>query len=163
MSEQLEFYIRSQLLGSGFAILHAGIAQKLSCGLWDSINNASSDFRNIDAIVKRFGTDCEKITVEADGKRFVVLARSISNLALRIHEATGLCLSADFEYQEPAIVDTHNSQSNTNDIQTKIKVNLQEQKRQARLKEQLLENQKHQAWVQQRKADTRADYRENIR
>ena len=149
MSERLDFYVRSQLLGSGVAILHAGIAQKLSCGLWPSFNNASSDFRNIDAIVKQLGADCDKITVQADGKEFVVLARSISDLALRINQITGLCITADLKYKEPTPDNwtdekSREHQASVNDIHTKVRVSLQEKKRLDRLNVLQRENQKHQ-------------------
>lgn len=162
-NDRIATYIRSTLLPSGFSIIDADIAFKLSCGLWSSPTNIASDFADKQVIINRFGAGCHVLRTEIEGREVLVLARSMKGLKGRVEAVTGLVVDAIaphvVEEVQPVPVPKV-VEPNTAKIQRELRKDYTKQVAEhadfERRRQALSEGEKHRKWLEQRRVDAEA-------
>ena len=152
--EAIRDYFATALNSHGFVIVDPAVAY--DSGFWHSRGNCNNDFRDIGALIQRFGRKCEKCTVRTGDRRVTLLYRSLSRLAERIEEVYGVYIADDQNFipdvQEVKVINAPIDRA-AEKLEMEAKQEEREERRLARLAEIQARNQKHQEWMKQRKVE----------
>jgi len=100
------------LNSNGMVIVDPAIA--FDSGFWHSRGNCNSAFRDIDAIVRQYGGNCQKCRVKTGDRYVVLMYRSLSRLAQRVEEVYGLYIADDQDFKLEEVEQPMNHQARAN-------------------------------------------------